>query len=89
MLCAINGKCRMDSVACVSRIVDMAAGLATYKIFKQATNNHDYHLSFEEFAAWYTNGGHQLLPWLELLDLRKWDNAVGAGSGAHAQPSGS
>lgn len=29
-------------------------------------------ICFDEFAAWYTNGGYSIIPWLELLDLRKW-----------------
>jgi len=29
-------------------------------------------LSFEEFANFYTEGGHELIPWLELLSLKKW-----------------
>ena len=28
-------------------------------------------ISFEEFADWYTNEGY-IIPWIELLDLRKW-----------------
>jgi Ca2+-binding EF-hand superfamily protein len=27
--------------------------------------------SFESFATWYSTGGYQIAPWLELLDLRK------------------
>lgn len=33
-------------------------------------------LSFDELAAWYTQEGYKVAPWLELLDLNKW--AVGA-----------
>ena len=29
-------------------------------------------ITFQEFADWYTIEGHELVPWLELLDLRKW-----------------
>ena len=28
--------------------------------------------SFEEFGAWYNGGGNELIPWIELLDLKKW-----------------
>ncbi|CAN0544969.1 unnamed protein product, partial [Ectocarpus sp. 8 AP-2014] len=33
-------------------------------------------LSFDELAAWYTQEGYKVAPWLELLDLNKW--AVGS-----------
>ena len=29
-------------------------------------------ISFDDFALWYTKGGYGIIPWLELLDLRKW-----------------
>lgn len=29
-------------------------------------------MSFDDFAAWYTEKGFQSVPWLELIDLRKW-----------------
>ena len=27
---------------------------------------------FDDFAEWYTQGGYGSIPWLELLDLKKW-----------------
>ncbi|GAG26701.1 unnamed protein product, partial [marine sediment metagenome] len=29
-------------------------------------------MTFEDFAQWYTVEGFRIIPWLELLDLRKW-----------------
>lgn len=29
-------------------------------------------ISFEQFAEWYKEGGFRSIPWLELLDIRKW-----------------
>ena len=29
-------------------------------------------INFDDFADWYTRGGYSHIPWLELLDLRKW-----------------
>ena len=29
-------------------------------------------VSFDAFAQWYHDGFHQVAPWLELLDLKKW-----------------
>jgi hypothetical protein len=31
-----------------------------------------YANSFDQLAAWYTDGGYRVSPWLELLDLKKW-----------------
>jgi len=31
-----------------------------------------HRINFENFAEWYTKGGFSVIPWLELLDLRKW-----------------
>ena len=33
--------------------------------------------SFESFAAWYSNGGYEVAPWLELLDLNKVLSLIG------------
>ena len=29
-------------------------------------------MNFDDFAEWYTKKGYSSIPWLELLDLRKW-----------------
>lgn len=29
-------------------------------------------ISFEDVGNWYNTGGFEVIPWLELLDLRKW-----------------
>jgi hypothetical protein len=34
------------------------------------------HINFEQFAQWYGQVGYALIPWLELLDLRKWKMAL-------------
>ena len=33
----------------------------------------DPDVSFDQFGKWYNSGGFSLVPWLELLDLSKWD----------------
>ena len=50
--------------------------------FLKTTNasKDDIH-SFEGFATWYTAGGFNVAPWLELLDLRKLLSLVGQGFG--------
>ena len=34
-------------------------------------------VSFEAFGDWYNSGGFKLIPWIELLDLAKWDTLAG------------
>jgi hypothetical protein len=29
-------------------------------------------VSFDQFANWWLDGGSEVAPWLELLDLTKW-----------------
>ena len=33
-------------------------------------------MSYAQFGRWYNQGGFDKLPWLELLDLRKWPRCV-------------
>ena len=50
--------------------MDMAALEVTELIFAQVSNEEGF-VSFDSFADWYTEGGHLVIPWLELLDLGK------------------
>ena len=50
----------------------------TGKIFSQASRREKDALNFAEFAEWYTQGGFEVVPWLELLDLTKWPSPVGS-----------
>ena len=40
-------------------------------------------VEFQLFGEWYNNGGFSLVPWLELLDLAKWDYAGRAAAAAN------
>lgn len=44
-------------------------------------------LSFDELAAWYTQEGYKVAPWLELLDLNKWAVGAAASSAANGERS--
>lgn len=41
--------------------------------------------SFEKFASWYSSGGYEVAPWLELLDLSKVFSLLGS-SGMPSEP---
>lgn len=46
-------------------------------------------LSFDELAAWYTQEGYKVAPWLELLDLNKWAvGSTGNAPGNHEREGG-
>ncbi len=68
----------------------MAADLAS-KILEQADTNKDGLISFAEFGEWYNSGGHELVPWMEMLSTGKWgvfaDSAPQPSSGGAAAAS--
>ena len=68
-LCVSNTSNRSDGIP--FDIVDGASSWATKKIFDDLSLPSGA-LRFDEFANWYTQGGYGCMPWLELLDLRKW-----------------
>ena len=49
----------------------MAALEVTNVVFDNVADS-EGNVSFDGFADWYTEGGHRIMPWLELLDLDKW-----------------
>ena len=73
-----------------AELVNRAAMALTQTVFADADVNRDNRISYEEFGRWYNDGGFRVVPWLELLDVRKWpssESGAGAGSGAAAAAS--
>lgn len=75
-----GGSCSND-IAEISRAIDAGSEWATSQVFdallqtrppEQNGGNATNDICFDDFADWYTKGGYQSMPWLELLDLRKW-----------------
>lgn len=33
-------------------------------------------ITFDDIADWYTSIGYRIAPWLELLDLSKWNQLI-------------
>jgi len=75
MLASLNEGTRALSYADVSAIVDGAAVDLTRRVFSEADLNKDNLISYEEFGQWYNDGGFEVIPWLELLDVSKWNAA--------------
>lgn len=47
------------------------ANWLTEQIMRDYSNDSGL-VSFDDFAQWYTDGGYQVAPWIEVLDLKKW-----------------
>jgi len=62
--------CSNDSKA-ISDAIGSGSVWATSQVFDALQPEND-NICFDDFAEWYTKGGYQSMPWLELLDLRKW-----------------
>ena len=46
------------------------------------------HVDFQHFGDWYNEGGFKVIPWIELLDLSKWNKLTAASvSQGTARPS--
>ena len=58
----------------ITDAIDAGAAWATEQVFMldhvRSSNSRD--VTFDDFAEWYTRGGFKSIPWLELLDLKKW-----------------
>ena len=55
-------------------IEDGTAAITT-RIFEEtdAQDHRAESITFESFKNWYNDGGYRHIPWLELLDLKKWE----------------
>mmetsp|Transcript_21170 Transcript_21170/g.29657 ORF Transcript_21170/g.29657 Transcript_21170/m.29657 type:complete len:1584 (+) Transcript_21170:577-5328(+) len=72
----MDGKCTGPSF--MAQMISSGSSWATAQVFSSLPLGHKEmrsgleHIRFDDFADWYTKGGHKEIPWLELLDLRKW-----------------
>ena len=65
-----GGACSNDDAA-IAAAIDSGSEWATSQVF-DALKPEKGMVCFDDFADWYTKGGYQSMPWLELLDLKKW-----------------
>jgi len=58
----------------IGRAVDAGSKWAADQSFKASFKERrgSESSTFDDFAEWYTSVGYSSIPWLELLDLRKW-----------------
>jgi len=70
----MSGKPVDTSVDTIAKAAKAGSEWAANQAFKAcfANGKSEEELSFDDFADWYTRKGFGSIPWLELLDLRKW-----------------
>jgi Ca2+-binding EF-hand superfamily protein len=68
-----GGRCE-TSIAAIQQAVAAGAEWATEQAFRDFDGGRKKNssMSFDDFAEWYTSKGFGSIPWLELIDLRKW-----------------
>lgn len=72
-LTTLKGYVCEASPATLTKAADAGAKWAASMAFHSLRNSREEpSMSFDEFAEWYTSSGYSSIPWLELLDLRKW-----------------
>lgn len=71
----MNGEHCARTVTTIRQAVESGAEWAASLAFRAAEGrqkNGESSMSFDDFADWYTTKGFSNIPWLELIDLRKW-----------------
>lgn len=70
----MSGKPCIASIDNIAKASKSASDWAANQAFKAcfAAGKSEEELSFDDFADWYTRKGFGSIPWLELLDLKKW-----------------
>jgi Ca2+-binding EF-hand superfamily protein len=73
-LSTMDGALCEVSVPSLQRAVAAGADWAAEQAFREFDGGRKKNgsMSFDDFAEWYTNRGFGSIPWLELIDLRKW-----------------
>lgn len=57
----------------VNRYIADTANMVTDDVMQyQLRTRNKKRVDFDEFGQWYNEGGYEIAPWLELLDLTKW-----------------
>lgn len=73
LLALVDSAAGTGGVEDVATLADVnAASLAKEVLHDLKLDLAEDRISFEQFAHWYTEKGYTVMPWLELLSLRKW-----------------
>jgi len=73
VISSIHGS-RKSNVPQLTKVAHIGCSWAATQVFSSeiVKRSGSERIGFETFASWYTTGGYTSIPWLELLDLRKW-----------------
>jgi Ca2+-binding EF-hand superfamily protein len=80
MLSGVGGSMSVETMC---HACDSAALWTCVQVFKHLETKHNAgvtapdRVTFDDIAEWYTDGGFEVAPWLELLDIRKWTLLLG------------
>ena len=72
MLIAISFDASSHRTAETKAYASGMAAWVTESIMRDYADADTEMVVFDDFAQWYTDGGYEVAPWLELLDLSKW-----------------
>jgi hypothetical protein len=59
----------------LTRIADGTALIACDSVLSLSLNGNSS-VTFDDVADWYTTTGYHIAPWLELLDMSKWQHLI-------------
>lgn len=71
-LLTMKGESCERTISTAARVVKVGAEWAASLAFRDVGQGSKASMSFDDFADWYTSKGFGDIPWLELIDLRKW-----------------
>ena len=67
----LDGSACSNDDSTLVRAIEAGSEWASTQVFEALRPSSDK-VCFDDFADWYTKGGYNSIPWLELLDLNKW-----------------
>lgn len=77
-LCALlilsNGSCNLTNND-ITRMADGSALLACDSVLSLSLSGKAC-VTFDDVADWYSSTGYRVAPWLELLDMSKWQHLI-------------
>ncbi|CAM9256446.1 unnamed protein product, partial [Ectocarpus fasciculatus] len=77
VLCACTEEGMEMAPEMLRSVISTASETAVTSLLDTLDAATEVEISFEDVGNWYNTGGFEVIPWLELLDLRKWAATTG------------
>ncbi|CAM9530089.1 unnamed protein product, partial [Scytosiphon promiscuus] len=77
VLCACTEEGMEMAPEMLRSVISAASDTAVKSLLDTLDPAPEVEISFEDVGNWYNTGGFEVIPWLELLDLRKWAATTG------------